>query len=99
MHHAQVVEHPQGGACEVPEFAVVALRLELRHHHHGEHHVVLGEAQDGVRVRQQDGGVQHIGAQARAPGASRLCVSSIEVTWSSSAAPPSALGVVGHSPH
>ena len=60
--HPQVVQQPQGAAREVPELGMVTLGLELGDDDDRQHHGVLGEAQDGARVRQEDGGVEHVGA-------------------------------------
>ncbi len=57
---AQVVEVAQGLPGEVPQLRVVALVLQLGHHHDGQDHLVLGEAEHRVRVGQQDGGVEHV---------------------------------------
>jgi hypothetical protein len=41
---------------------MVPLGLQLRHHDDGEHHLVLVEAAQSVRVGQQDAGVEDVGA-------------------------------------
>ena len=61
VHHAQVVQHAQRRPREIAQFRMVAFRLELRNHHHRQHHRVFGESLDGARVRQQDGRVKHVG--------------------------------------
>ena len=61
---AQVVEQAQGRARVVAEVGVGALGLELRDHHERQDHLVLGEVQQGARVREQHGRVHHVGPQA-----------------------------------
>ena len=56
--HPQVVEQPQRGSGEVAQLRMRALGLELRHDHDGDDDLVLVEAQQCVRIRQQDGGVE-----------------------------------------
>ena len=54
----QVVQQPQRLPGEVAELGVVALALELGDHDHGQHDVVLVEAQHRAGVGQQDRGVE-----------------------------------------
>lgn len=61
----ELVEQPQGLPGEVAEFGMVPLGLQLRDHDDGEHDLVLVEAVQGVRVGQQDAGVENIGAPVR----------------------------------
>ncbi|MGX1242116.1 hypothetical protein RKD46_003220 [Streptomyces pseudovenezuelae] len=63
--HPELVEQAQGLPGEVAEFGMVPLRLQLRDHDDGEHDLVLVEAAQGVRVGQQDAGVENIGAPVR----------------------------------
>ena len=63
----QVVEQPQGRAGEVAELGVVALGLELGDHHHRQHDLVLLEAGDRARVREEHRGVEHVGATRLLP--------------------------------
>jgi hypothetical protein len=42
----------------------MALRLQLGDHHNGKHYIVLVEAPNGVRITQQDGGVDDVRATA-----------------------------------
>jgi hypothetical protein len=67
--HPQVVEQPQRLPGEVAELGVVPLALELADDHDGQHHVVLGEPEHGLRVGEQHRGVEHVGAlrDRRAP--------------------------------
>ena len=66
----EVVEQAQGLPGEVPEFGVVPFGLQFRDHDDREHDLVLVEAGQGVRVGQQDAGVENI----RAPvGLTALC--------------------------
>ena len=60
--HAQLVEVAEGLAGEVPDLGVVALRLELGDDDDREHHRVLGEPEDRLRIAQQHRGVEHVGA-------------------------------------
>lgn len=62
---AQVVEDAQRLPREVAEVGVVALGLELGDHDDRQHDVVLGEAVQRERVREQHRGVQHVGDHAR----------------------------------
>jgi hypothetical protein len=64
----QVVEHPQRRPGEVPQLGVVTLALQLGDHHDGDHHLVLVEAVQRARVRQQHAGVQHVGASGAGIG-------------------------------
>ena len=57
----QLVEHPQRRPREVAELGVVPLALELRDHHHREHHLVLLELAQRRGIGQQDAGVDHVG--------------------------------------
>ena len=67
--HAEVVEEAQRLPREVAELRVRAFRLELDHDDDRDDDLVLVEAQQRVRVGQQHGGVQHIGAHlGRAAG-------------------------------
>jgi hypothetical protein len=59
---AELVEVAEGLAREVPDLRVVPLRLELRDDDDGDHHRVLGEAEERTRVGQEDGGVEHVRA-------------------------------------
>jgi hypothetical protein len=68
---AQVVQRPQGRACEEPELGVVALALELGDHHHREHDLVLGEAGQRAGIGEQDAGVQDVGPSVTVGGAGR----------------------------
>ncbi len=61
MPDPQVVEQAQGLPGEPAEFGMVPLALQLADHHERQHHVVLGEAVQGVRIGQQDTGVQDVG--------------------------------------
>ena len=58
----QVVEQPQRLAGEVPEFGMTAFRLELGHDDDRDDDLVLVEPQQGARIRQEDGGVEDVGA-------------------------------------
>ena len=62
----QVVEQPQRLPGEVAELGMGALGLELGDHDDREHDLVLGEPQQRVRVGEQDGGVEDVGAPAGA---------------------------------
>ena len=57
----QVVQQSQRLAREVAELGVVPLTLQLGDHDHRQHDLVLGKAQHGARVGQQNGGVEHEG--------------------------------------
>ncbi len=65
--HAQVVEQPQRLPGEVAELGVVPLGLQLGDHHDRQHDLVLGEAQQRLRVGQQHGGVEDEGAARPTP--------------------------------
>ena len=67
----QIIQVPQRGTGEVAQLAVVPLGLQLGDHHHGEDDFVLGEAAQGLRVAEQDGGVDDVGA-AEDAGDTRL---------------------------
>lgn len=60
--HPELVEQTQRLPGEVAEFGMVPLGLQFRHHDDGEHDLVLVEAVQGVRVGQQDAGVENVGA-------------------------------------
>lgn len=62
MPHPEFVEQAQGLPGEVAEFRMVPLGLQFRHHDDRKHDLVLVEAAQGVRVGQQDAGVENIGA-------------------------------------
>ena len=70
---AQVVEHPQRRAGEVAQLGVVPLGLQLGDHHDGQDDLVLLEPGDGPWVREQDGGVEHVGATRLLPGTCGRC--------------------------
>ena len=57
---AQLVEHPQGRAREVPELGVVPLALQLGDHHDRQDDLVLCEPFHRPRVGQQDRGVEDV---------------------------------------
>ena len=44
---------------------MVPLALQLGDHDDGEDHLVLGEPEQRAGVGQQDGGVEHVGAELR----------------------------------
>jgi hypothetical protein len=58
--HAQLVEIAQGLTGEIADLRIVALAFEFRDHHHRQHHRMLGEAEDRLRVGQQDRRVEHV---------------------------------------
>jgi hypothetical protein len=58
----EVVEQAQGLPGEVSELRMVPLGLQFRDHDDREHHFVLVEPGQGVRVGQQDAGVENISA-------------------------------------
>jgi len=64
VSHSEVVEVAQGSTGEVTELAVVALALKLADHHNREHDIVLIETPHRVRIAQQDGCVDDVGATA-----------------------------------
>ena len=55
----QVIEQPEGLAREVTQLRVVALSFELGDDDDRQDDLVLGEAQEGPRIREQDGGIDH----------------------------------------
>ena len=59
---AELVQQAQRLPGEVAELRMVPLGLQFRDHDDGEHDFVLVEAGHGVRVGQQDAGVEDIGA-------------------------------------
>ena len=75
---AELVMSLNGGKRSVPtlvsekaeeaQLRVVALALELGDDHDRQHHLVLGEPQQGLRVREQHRGVENVGS-AHAPDA------------------------------
>jgi hypothetical protein len=64
MNHPEVVKVAQGRTGEVAELAVVTLALKLADHHNREHDIVLIETPHCVRIAQQDGCVDDVGATA-----------------------------------
>jgi hypothetical protein len=62
VRHAEAVEEAQRLSREVAQLRIVALALELADDDDGQHHVVLGEPEDRLRVAEQDGRVEHVGA-------------------------------------
>lgn len=60
--HPVVVQQAQRLPGEVAELRMVPLGLQFRDHDDGEHYLVLVEAGQGVRVGQQNAGVENIGA-------------------------------------
>ena len=58
----QIIEQPQRLPGEVPELRMTALGFELSYHHNRDHDVVLVEAQERPRIREQDGGIKYVGA-------------------------------------
>ena len=54
----QIVEHPQRGPGEEAQLRMVPLALQLGDHHHGEHHLVLGEPPERAGVGEQHAGVE-----------------------------------------
>ncbi|MDQ1048278.1 hypothetical protein QFZ76_006514 [Streptomyces sp. V4I2] len=59
---AELVEQAQGLPGEVAEFGMVPLGLQFRDHDDRQHDFMLVEAVQGVRVGQQDAGVENISA-------------------------------------
>src|SRR5690606_18014969 len=51
---AQVVEVTQCASCEVPQLGIVALGLELRDDHDRQHYRMLREAEECLRVAEQN---------------------------------------------
>lgn len=66
----EVVQQAQGLPGEVPELRMVPFGLQFRDHDDREHDFVLVEAGHGVRIGQQDAGVENIGAPV---GHAALC--------------------------
>jgi len=62
----QVIQQPEGLAREVTQFRVVAFSFELGDDHDWEDDFMLGEAQEGPRIGEQHGGINHETA-GRAP--------------------------------
>ena len=62
----QVIEQPEGLARKVTQLRVVALSFELGDDNDRQDDLVLGEAQEGPRIGEQDGGIDHETA-GRAP--------------------------------
>ena len=70
---SKIIEISQCLAGEVPELWMMTLGLKLGDDNDRQHDPVLGESADSGRIRQQDAGVQHIGAPALADaGGTRL---------------------------
>jgi hypothetical protein len=63
--HPQFIEVTKCLPREIADLRVVAFRFELGDHDHRQDHGMFGEAEDGLRVRQQHRGVEHIGALGR----------------------------------
>ncbi len=63
MLDAEVVEVTQRLAGEVADLRVVPLALEFGDDDHREHHGMLREAEERLRIAQQDRGVEDVGAQ------------------------------------
>jgi len=61
---AQLVQVAERRTSEVAQLIVMALALELTDHHNRKHHIVLVETPHGMRITQQDGGVDDVGATA-----------------------------------
>lgn len=57
-----LVEQPQRLAGEVAELGVVAFGFQLGHHHDRQDHLVLLEAEEGMRVGKQHAGVEYVSA-------------------------------------
>ena len=62
MGDTQIVEEAQRLSREVAQLGVGAFGLELDDHHHRDDDLVLVEAHQCVRVREQDRRVDHVGA-------------------------------------
>jgi hypothetical protein len=60
----QIIEHPKRFPGEISEFRVISLGLELHDHYYGEDHLMLGEPERSLRVRQQYRRVEHEGTAA-----------------------------------
>jgi hypothetical protein len=60
----QVVKVTQRRTSEVPQLVVVTLSLKLSDHDNRKHHIVLIETPHRMRIAQQHGGVDHVGATA-----------------------------------
>ena len=58
----QIVEHPKRLAGKPSQLVVVAFALQLPDDHQGQHHLVLRETRDGPRIREQNRGVEYVGA-------------------------------------
>ena len=59
---AQLVEVAEGLSREVPDLGVVTLRLELGDDDDGEDYVSVRRTGRRLRIAQQNGGVEHVGA-------------------------------------
>ena len=64
MNQPEVVKVAQGRTGEVAQFAVVTLSLKLADDDNRKHDIVFVETPHGVRVAQQDRGVDDVGATA-----------------------------------
>ena len=64
VNHPELVKVAQGRTGEVAQFAVVTLAFKLADHHNREHDIVLVETSHRVRITQQDGCVDDVGATA-----------------------------------
>ena len=59
---AELLEEPDGAAGVGPDLVRPRLvAVELLDDHQGQYHGMLGEAEDGVGVGEQDAGVEHVG--------------------------------------
>ncbi|GGK44171.1 hypothetical protein GCM10007073_09070 [Micrococcus flavus] len=58
---AQLVQQAQRGPRGVAQVRVRTLGLQLGHHHERQDHLVLGEVQRRPGVREEHGGVHHVG--------------------------------------
>jgi hypothetical protein len=54
----------QRRTSEVPQLVVVTLPLKLSDYDNRKHHIMLVETPHRVRIAQQHGGVDHVGATA-----------------------------------
>ena len=61
--HTQVVEQSQRSTREVAELGVRALALQFRDHDRRDHHFMFVEPQYRVGIREQDAGVDDVGAE------------------------------------
>ena len=68
MPDPQIVQIAQGLPGEGTDLGVMTLALQLGDHHQRQDHIVLTEAEERGRIRQQDGSVEHIAAPWRGAG-------------------------------